>query len=364
MRLLSIHKCQPGVTLARSVYAENGTILVGAGVSLTQRMINRLINMNITNVYIQDKRTEDIVVEAPVSEETRREAMGLINETFRASHQSPQKWQQMFSDRQFGRQIRQVLATVADELKGKDSAMNLLADACAFDHYIFAHSFNVMLYSTALALKSDFGEREVLDIGVGGILHDIGKMSIPDEILKKPGRLTADEFQTMKKHTEIGFEMLRRQDDIPLLAAHCAFQHHERINGTGYPRGLKGDEIHPYAQLMAVCDVFDALTTHRVYRPPMLPHEAMELLYTGVETLYAKEYVERLRDTIALYPLGLTVVLNTGESGVVVDYNKGTPSRPIVRILYDESGSPVANPYEYDLSKRLHLMIVSCDGLF
>lgn len=127
MRLLSIHKCQPGVTLARSVYAENGTILVGAGVSLTQRMINRLINMNITNVYIQDKRTEDIVVEAPVSEETRREAMGLINETFRASHQSPQKWQQMFSDRQFGRQIRQVLATVADELKGKgDTILNRL----------------------------------------------------------------------------------------------------------------------------------------------------------------------------------------------------------------------------------------------
>ncbi|USG66778.1 HD-GYP domain-containing protein [Brevibacillus ruminantium] len=364
MRLRSIQKCKPGQTLARSVYAENGTILVGSGVELTQRMIDRLIRMNVTNLYIQDNRTEDIQVEATVSEATRREAMGLINEAFRSSSQSPQKWQQMFSDKQFGRQIRQVLSTVADELKGKHSAMNLLADACAFDHYIFAHSFNVMLYSTALALKSDFGEKEVLEIGIGAMLHDIGKMSIPDTILKKPGRLTDEEFVVMKRHTEIGFEMLRRQEDIPLLAAHCAFQHHERLDGTGYPRRLKGDEIHPYAKLMAVCDVFDALTTHRVYRPPMLPHDAMELLYTGADILYDKEYVERFRDTIALYPLGLSVVLNTKESGVVVDYNKGTPSRPVVRILYDENGQPVEHPYEYDLSKRLHLMIVSCDELF
>ena len=363
MRLLSIHKCQPGNVLARSVYAENGTVLVGSGVELTQRMIDRLTQMNVTNLYIQDSRTADIQVEAPVSEATRREAMGLINDAFRASSNTPQKWQNMFADRQFGRQIRQVLSQVQDELKGKNAAMNLLADACAFDHYIFAHSFNVMLYSTALALKSDFGEKELLEIGIGAMLHDIGKMSIPDEVLKKPGRLTEEEFHVMKKHTEIGFEMLRRQEEIPLLAAHCAFQHHERLDGTGYPRGLKEGEIHPYAKLMAVCDVFDALTTHRVYRAPMLPHVAMEMLYTGAGTLFDKGFVERFRDTIALYPLGLSVVLNTKESGVVVDYNKGTPSRPVVRILYDEHGQPV-EPFEYDLSKRLHLMIVSCDDLF
>jgi putative nucleotidyltransferase with HDIG domain len=363
MRLISIRKCRPGDTLARSIYTETGMVLVGAGVELTDRMLNRLKNKNITSLYIQDKRTDDIVVEGVISAETRREAMSIIHDALCSVKESPQKWQLIFSDRSFGRQLRQVMAAIADEMKGCRAAMNLMADACAFDNYIFTHSFNVALYSSALAMKSDFTEKEVMEIGIGGLLHDIGKMSVPDEILKKPGTLTHEEFELMKKHAEIGFEMLRKQDDIPLLAAHCAYQHHERWDGSGYPRHLKGEEIHPFARLMAVTDVFDALTTHRIYREPMLPHEAMEVLYSGADRLFDQKYVLALRDTIALYPLGLSVTLNTGEAGVVVDANIGVPSRPVIRILTDENGQQVDEPYEYDLSKRLHLMIVACDEL-
>lgn len=363
MRLKSIQKCRPGDTLARSIYTENGTVLVGAGVELTQRMLERLKGKNITTLYIQDKRTEDIMVETVISEHTRRAAMSIIHDTFRTVNDFPQKWQQIFTDKAFGRELRQVMTAVADELNASRSAMNLLADACAFDNYIFTHSFNVALYSTALALKTDCSEKEVLEISIGGMLHDIGKIHVPDEILKKPGTLTTEEYELMKKHAEIGFEMLRRQEDIPLLAAHCAFQHHERWDGSGYPRRLKKDEIHPFGRLMAVTDVFDALTSHRVYRRGMLPHEAMEILYSGSGRLFDQKYVEALRDTIALYPLGLSVTLNTGETGVIVDSNKGMPSRPIIRILLDEDGQELTQPYECDLSKKLTLMIVACDEL-
>lgn len=363
MRLISIQKCQPGDILARSIYTETGMVLIGAGVELTDRMLTRLKAKNITSVYIQDKRTDDILIEGVISEETRREAMSIIHETFTAVSDSPQKWQHIFSDRSFGRQLRQVMIAVADEMKGCRSAMNLMADACAFDNYIFTHSFNVALYSAAMAMKCGFSEKEITEVGMGGMLHDIGKMCVPDGILKKPGTLTQEEFEWMKKHTEVGFELLRRQHEIPLLAAHCAYQHHERWDGSGYPRQLKGEDIHPYARLMAVADVFDALTTHRVYRDPMLPHEAMEVLYSGADRQFDQRYVVALRDTIALYPLGLSVTLNTGEAGVVVDANQGLPSRPIVRILMDENGNRLEKPYEYDLSKRLHLMIVACDEL-
>lgn len=363
MRLKSIQKCQPGDTLARSIFSENGTVLVGAGVELTQRMIERLKNKNISSLYIQDKRTDDIMVENVISESTRRAAMSIIHEAFRSVNDFPQKWQQIFSDKAFGRRLSQVMAAVADELGASRSAMNLLADACAFDNYIFTHSFNVALYSTALAIKTGCSDKEVLEISIGGMLHDIGKIHIPDTILKKPGSLTAEEYELMKKHTEIGFEMLRRQDDIPLLAAHCAFQHHERWDGSGYPRQLKKEEIHPFGRLMAVADVFDALTSRRVYRPGMLPHEAMEILFSGSDRLFDQKYVEALRDTIALYPIGLSVTLNTGAAGVIVDSNKGTPSRPIIRILVDEDGQELAQPYECDLSKKLSLMITSCDDL-
>jgi putative nucleotidyltransferase with HDIG domain len=326
-------------------------------------MLDRLAGLNITSVYIQDERTSDLVFKEPVSEQTRRKAMALINDAFRSIQEDPQKWRQTFTNKQFGRQFRQVMSTVVDELKQNRSAMNLLGNACAADHYIFSHSFNVALYTIALAMKMGFNEKELLEIGLGAMLHDVGKMMLPLEILNKPGKLSDEEYEIVKKHTEYGFELLRREDDIPLLSAHCAFQHHERYDGSGYPRKLKKDEIHPFAQLVAVCDVFDALTSNRSYRKPILPHEAMEILFVGSDKQFAKEAVEGLRDTIALYPLGLSVTLNTGESGVVVDYNKGMPSRPIIRVLADENGQRLETPYEIDLSKRLHLMIVSCGSL-
>lgn len=258
MRIISINQCQPGDTLARSIYLDNGTTLVGAGVVLTQRMLDRLNTLNITKMYIQDERISDIVLDEPISEQTRREALSIIHDTFRKVQEAPQKWRQTFANQDFGRQFRQVMSSVIDELKRNRSAMSLLGNASASDHYIVGHSFNVALYTTALAMKAGFTERELIEIGMGAMLHDVGKMAIPLEIVTKPGKLTEEEYEVMKTHTEIGFEMLRRQDDIPLLAAHCAFQHHERLNGTGYPRQLKGDEIHLYGRILAVCDVFDA----------------------------------------------------------------------------------------------------------
>lgn len=147
---------------------------------------------------------------------------------------------------------------------------------------------------------------------MGSLLHDIGKMMIPPEILHKPGRLTDEEFDIIKNHAKYGFDILRKQGDVPLLSAHCALQHHEKWNGGGYPRGLAGEEIHPYARALAVGDVFDALTTHRVYRRAMLPHEAMEIIYADTNSHFEQSVVETFRRTVAIYPVGVTVKLNSG----------------------------------------------------
>ncbi|MGC5324759.1 HD-GYP domain-containing protein [Brevibacillus sp. SYSU BS000544] len=361
MRLISLSKCLPGQRLAKTIYSDSGVVLVGEGVELNQRMLDRLQSYNVTAVYIHDERTADIVVEDVISEATRKEAMKTINETFKTFHDEPQRTQKFIQNKQLGKQFRQVMNSVIDELKANRNAMSLLGSVCGTDHYIFQHSFNVALYSTAVGLQLQLNEKELVELGLGALLHDIGKMMIPLEILQKPGRLSDEEFNEIKKHTEIGFEILRRQDDIPLLAAHCAYQHHERLDGSGYPRQLKEKDIHRYAKILAVGDVFDALTTHRVYRRAMLPHQAMEILYSGVDKLYIKDNVQAFRDSIALYPIGLGVTLNTGEEGVVIDYNRGAPSRPIVRILTDEKGNNISVPFEIDLSKRLNIFIESCD---
>jgi HD-GYP domain-containing protein (c-di-GMP phosphodiesterase class II) len=150
--------------------------------------------------------------------------------------------------------------------------------------------------------------------------------------------------------------MLKDEPNVPLLAAHCAYQHHERLNGSGYPRGITGEAIHEYARWIGLVDSYDAMTTHRVYRSAMLPHEALEVLFTGAGTLYDQEKIALFRDKIALYPLGVTVRLNTGEIAVVVDLNASAAHRPIVRVLENADGETVP-PYEIDLSKKLTILI-------
>lgn len=146
-----------------------------------------------------------------------------------------------------------------------------------------------------------------------------------------------------------------------MLAAHCAYQHHERLDGSGYPRSLKKDEIHKYARLLAVADVFEALTNHRVHRRAMLPHLAIEILYSQSGTHFDQDYVESFRNTVAIYPIGVSVKLNTGETAIVAGYKANMLTRPIVRIIKDPANNPLPHYHEVDLSKNLSLMIEECD---
>lgn len=217
------------------------------------------------------------------------------------------------------------------------------------------------MYTSVMGMAYGYDAEELLTLSMGALLHDIGKTLIPDEILLKEGPLDNEEYEQMKQHAEEGYRLLKDMPNIPLLTAHCAFQHHERLDGSGYPRGICGDDIHEYAKWIAIADSYDAMTTNRVYRKAMLPHEAMEVIYGGAGSLYEQKMVEVFRDKIALYPIGITVRLNTGEVGVVVDLNKTNVKRPIVRILRDAQGQELQTPYEIDLSKHLTTLISSIE---
>jgi HD-GYP domain-containing protein (c-di-GMP phosphodiesterase class II) len=237
--------------------------------------------------------------------------------------------------------------------------MIMLMDMNSVDHYLYQHSLNVCVYTTLLGMSHGYTKEELTTLGMGALLHDIGKTQIAIDVLRKPSSLTKEEYEEMKQHARFGYELLKDEPNLPLLVAHCAFQHHERIDGSGYPRGIKGSEIHDYAKWIGVVDSYDAMTTNRVYSSPMLPHDAIERLYAGTGTLYEQKMVQLFRDKVAIYPIGITVKLQTGESGIVADLNYSYPHRPIVRILYNEAGEELKSPYEIDLSKHLTTMIVS-----
>jgi HD-GYP domain-containing protein (c-di-GMP phosphodiesterase class II) len=342
--------------LAKKINSEEGLVLLAQGVELTSKLIVRLSQCGISYVYIEDHRTADIEIVEVIHEETRTRALAEIRTTFKGMMDSPNK-KNGAPYPYVGKQFRNVMKMVIDDLSGHKDAMIMLMNMETVDHYLFQHSLNVCIYTTLLGMAYGYKEEELMALGLGALLHDIGKTQISTQVLLKPDSLSQQEFTEIKSHAERGFRLLKDEPNIPLLTAHCAYQHHERLDGSGYPRGLQGDEIHEYAKWIGVVDSYDAMTTTRVYRGAMLPHQAMEALYAGTGTLYEQRMVQLFRDKVAIYPIGIAVTLNTGERGIVMDINAAYPDRPIVRILYNEAGEELKIPFEIDLSKSLTTMV-------
>lgn len=361
MRLMPLTKCQPGMKLAKKIFSGEGLVLLGENVELTSRLIQRLEQCGIQYVFIADPKTDDIVVPEIISEDTIRIALKEIRTNFRQMMDRPKR-KKGTTYPYIAQPFKQMMNLIIDDLASHQDAMIMLMNMGVVDDYLFQHSLNVCVYTTLLGAAYGYSRDELMTLGMGALLHDIGKTQISMDVLKKPGSLTSEEYMNMKHHAKIGYELLKDEPNLPLIVAHCAFQHHERLDGSGYPRGIHGNEIHDYAKWIGLVDSYDAMTTNRVYRAPMLPHHAIELLYAGTGTLYEQHMVQLFRDKVAIYPIGISVKLHTGEEGVVVDYNQSYPHRPIVRLLYNEAGEELNVPYEVDLSKQLSTMIVSVDG--
>ncbi|WP_088104000.1 HD-GYP domain-containing protein [Halalkalibacter urbisdiaboli] len=360
MRLVATKSVEPGTKLGKPIFNDNGQVLLFEGVELTERVLERLLNLGISFIYIYDERTEDIVVEDVITDETRHKAIKFIKREFQ-SISNDLKLNMSINCDYLSRNFSEVVKSILSDIKQKEDALALLSDVYVYDNYIFTHSLNVTVYTLALAVEVGFTEKQLMEIGLGALLHDVGKMAIPSEILNKPGRLTREEFDVIKTHPKVGFDMLKNLPNISLVTAHCALQHHERMDGTGYPQGLTNESIHLYAKLIGIADVFDAVTSHRVYRRPMLPHEALELLYSGVNTQFDKRLVEAFSRAVAVYPVGVTVTLNDEREAIVIKQNKQLSSRPVVRVI-SEKGKKLESSYDINLMQQINITIVEIES--
>lgn len=362
MLLLPLQLCKPGMLLGKPIYSDDGLILLGERKELTDSILRRLEQFGIQHLYIEDDRTEDLETKDVVSAETRARAVAEVRTQFRMLMGDSLK-KRSINGMQLGKAFKSVVDSILDDITSCQDAMAMLVNIHASDHYLFQHSVNVCIYSSILGQAYGYSRNELFTLGLGALLHDIGKTQLPQDVLLKPSKLTDEEFEVIKSHTTVGFKMLKDEPNVPLLAAHIALQHHERVNGSGYPRGISGPDIHEYARWVGLADSYDAMTTNRVYKGPKLPHVAMEDLYAGAGELYDKTMVELFRNKIAIYPIGMLLSLTTGETGVVVDVNAHSPQRPVIRVLYDEAGQKVG-PYEIDLSKALNVQIKEADVSF
>ncbi len=350
------------MVVGKPIYTELGSVLIASGVTLTVAMINRLQQRNVSVLYIHDDLTDDLEIEDSVPIELRAEANIRIKETFD---------ELLKGNRRDGRRIKHfnieriqsVLDSLLKEVQRTKNVSRLLSDVYIHDDYTYTHCTNVTIYTLAMAMELKMTRKEITMVGMGAMLHDIGKIHIPKEILNKNGQLTSEEFDQIKKHPEFGWEILRNEPSVHTISANCAYQHHEKLDGTGYPRGLKGNEISPFARHLAVADVFDALTSNRSYRNAMLPHDAMEILYAGTHSQFDPYYLKAFQKAVATYPVGVTVTLSTGETAVVTEYKFNVPDRPTVRVIKDPYGNKLNKPYEIALSNQLNITITGCEAI-
>ncbi|NGQ94823.1 HD-GYP domain-containing protein [Brevibacillus sp. SYP-B805] len=365
MRLLSMKQVRPGMKIGRTIFTGDGKVLLGSGMVLTERLISGLIKAGIDSVYIDDPLTADIVVEDLVRPETRQLAVDTIHQMARQLANS-NKLSRRVSVKEMGYHFQQAFLSILNDLMSNQQIMVHLSTISTYSGALYHHSVNVAVLATAVGMSLGYSRQQLTELGIGALLHDIGKVELPQEMQQKTTRWTPEEMEIAKQHTMLGFNILRKQHNISLLSAHVALQHHERLNGSGYPQGLKGKQIHEYAQIVAICDVYDSLTSPRPWRKRYMPQDALEYLLGSGGHLFELRLVDAFRQHIAVFPIGSTVVLNTGETGVVCKVDPECCHRPVVRVMKDGRGNELRMPFEIDLKTQLNQFIVGFedDDLF
>lgn len=347
MRYVSIDSVEPGMVLARSIYTSDGLALLNKGVQLTVGMLSTLRRLGVTAVYIQDERFADIVMEEVVSEQTKREALSAFSTTV----QCVQAGKLVSS-----KTISETTSNLIDEIMRNQKVLVNLTDIRTKDNAMFLHALQVCTLSTVIGVNLGLPKTQLQELAIGALLHDIGKCEVPDPQKKQENAELEGNKDDYRQHTWRGYKRLRKIKEFSITIPHVALQHHEHVDGTGFPRKMSGEDIHRYAKIVAIANFFDNLIAGEgLDGKRLMPHEATEFLMGLSGKRFDLETVIAFLKSIAIYPNGTSVKLSTGQIGVVVGQHFGLPARPIVRLFqkdWDEH-----NIREVDLAKETTVFI-------
>jgi len=350
VRRVRLDKAQTGAVVARAIHTLDGVFLLSAGTVLTPEHKEKLQNYGITEIYIEDTISEGIEIPELIREEVMTEVKSQVKKMMT----SP-SIKVSVDVKKVGEIVERLIANILEN----DRIVASLCDVRSIDEYTFSHSVNVSVISIVTGIGVGMKEDTLRDLGIGALLHDLGKVMVDDTILRKPTNLTSIEYDEVKKHTYYGYEILQKSENISREACDIALSHHERLDGSGYPRRLKSSDIQIFARIAAIADVYDALTTDKVYRRKMMPHDVLDYMLSLGGKHFDKSLLDAFVRHIAYYPVGTAVILNSGEKGLVSEYNPYFPNRPVVRVVIDESGHSLKKYREVDLSKKLEYRVVA-----
>lgn len=262
----------------------------------------------------------------------------------------------MFSEARMGKAIEAeqampLVEEIANSVMRNPGALIGLARLKTADDYTYMHSVAVCALMIALARQLQLSDDETREAGLAGLLHDIGKMAVPTAILNKPGRLTDDEFVSIKEHPSAGHAMLLEAKGVSQIALDVCLHHHEKVDGSGYPDGLTGDQISLYAKMGAVCDVYDAITSNRPYKAGWCPAESLKKMSEWSRGHFDEAVFQAFVRSIGIYPVGTLVKMMSGRLGVVVEQQVGKSLLlPKVRVFFSTKSMTYIAPILMDLA--------------
>ncbi len=347
MNKVEISELKAGMKLAKDVYLPDGRILLLSGFVVKERYIRKLELFKVPYVYVMEGELAKI--ENISEEKVYSEAFHSIKSVMTSVREGKEL---------DIKAVRDTVSCIVHKVINNETVFMQLTGIRDIDNYTFLHSVDVCIYSVITGRKLGYSDKELTELGIGAVLHDIGKCKIPNEILLKPGRLTKEEFEVMKKHSIFGYDIVINTPGLSKKIANIAYQHHEKWNGSGYPAGLSGNDIDSYARIVTAADIYDALTADRVYRKRDMPHMAAEYIVANSSVLIDPEIAKVFIKNITIYPEGAIVLMNTGEIGCVIEANTNMSLRPKVRVIARKEGPPVLDTYVRDLMQELDVFII------
>lgn len=330
MRFIKIDQIEEGSILGNAVYDTQGRMIISAGSALSAGYLLKLKEYGYAGLYIDDEVSKDIAIEPIIDPSLRAKGMDSIKK--------------MDVD-----MAMKVSRLIIEEIVEKGVVRLDMEDIRSYDDYTYAHSVNVAVLSCIVGISMKLSEKELEQLVLAALLHDIGKLAIPSEIINKPGRLTKEEYDIIKTHPIESYKAIKDRYDISAHVKNAVQLHHENMDGSGYPKGLIGDEIPLLARIIHVADIFDALTTNRPYKKAYASMEAVEYLMGASGIQVDSRVVEEFVKVVPIYPKGSEVVLASGEKAIVLKNDGIHNMRPVVKLVM--SGIVV------DLSDRANLTL-------
>ncbi len=341
---------------------QSGNFSLGAsGHIKSNKVIEHLKNKNVISVFIDERKTliNTQKKESSNSIKPKKDRATITAEIKQAKeifNESKVIQKELFANALSGASINltpvvDITNKSIDAIFNSPDSLACMVNIRAKDEYLLEHSVAVSVYIIIFAHFLKMDRKVVQELSIGAFLHDIGKIMIPDEILNKPGKLTDDEFTIMKTHANHSIDIIKKTPGVSELSLQVATLHHEKINGNGYPFQVKGDDITKYGRMIAICDIFDALTANRVYKEGFAHTKAFAILLELVNQNHLdKTLVNQFIKCMGVFPIGSLVQLHSKKLAIVEQRNEDDPTHPLVRAFYSVDLHEYLDTQDIDLN--------------